>query len=184
MKIRKCLFLAGLGIGAFTIIWASPILADETLQNPGFEDGENSWYNWNVGENSGEISGTHKRGGTWAAQRDIFGKGMGCFGQELPVRPGQTVSCKAWVFNPKEAKLTAGAEIYLRIEFWNDEEPLKAGHIDSRHLANSTTDWTLLKAKTMAPAGATQTRILAYTLGRSETSKGTAYFDDFEVTIE
>ena len=184
MKTKKSHFVTGLCTGICLIAIALFAQAEETMQNPGFEDGETGWYNWNVGQSSGEISGTHTHSGAWAAQRDIYGKGMGCFGQILPVLPGEMVSCRAWVFNPKKEKLSAGAEVYLRIEFWNDkDEPLKAGHMDSRHLAAATNDWTLLKVQATAPPETAQARILAYNLGRGETAKGTAYFDDFEVTI-
>lgn len=155
------------------------------LTNPGFETGEESWYNWDddTGTNRGMISTEYCHEGQSSAGREISGSGMGGFGQIIPLNPGDAVKASAWVMSPDSEALLNGAEAYVRIEFWDGISPLGAGHTESIHI-NKAIKWVKLEAFGKAPEGATETRVLGFTKGSTNESKGKVYFDDFEVTIE
>lgn len=155
------------------------------LTNPGFESGEDSWYNWDDGTNtnSGIISSQYNHQGVNSACRQVAGQGVGGFGQITPVNPGDAVKANVWVMSPNSEPLANGSEAYLRIEFWNDTEPLKFGHAESEHLVNPTS-WKILEVTATVPVGAKEARVLGFTRGSNPSSKGKACFDDFEVNIE
>ncbi|MDD5645267.1 MAG: hypothetical protein PHO00_07485 [bacterium] len=166
-------FIRGMG-------WAT---AEEVIFNKGFEDGEFEWYNWNDGESSGNIESSQFRSGSASACREIYGVGMGCYGQIISVNPGQTLEVSAWVNNPSSDVLTDSAEVFLRVEFWNDNEPLGSGHSESRHIKGVTEGWVKLDVSARVPRGATEARILAFNKGTKPSSRGKAYFDDFELIV-
>lgn len=163
----------------------SPISYANVLTNPGFESGEDSWYNWDDGNNtnSGTISSEYNHQGVSSACRESSGRGMGGFGQIIPVNPGDTVKASAWVMSPNSEALSNGAEAYVRIEFWDGQNALGAGHKETVHI-NKATKWTKLEASGKAPSGAVEARVLGFTTGATNGSKGKVYFDDFEVNIE
>ncbi|MDP3786163.1 MAG: carbohydrate binding domain-containing protein [Candidatus Omnitrophota bacterium] len=163
----------------------SPISYANVLTNPGFESGEDSWYNWDDGNgtNSGVISGEYIHEGQSSAGKEISGLGSGAFGQIIPVNPGETVKVSAWIMSPDSGVLSNGAEAYVRIEFWDGMAPLGSGHAESIRI-NKATKWVKLKASGKAPSGATEARVLGFARGSTNESKGKVYFDDFEVNIE
>ncbi|MDP8218717.1 MAG: carbohydrate binding domain-containing protein [Candidatus Theseobacter exili] len=162
---------------------ASALSENNILLNPGFEKGEESWYNWCVGENAGEITNEITHSGQQSAKRKITGKGMGCFGQVKKVEPGDTIKFRAWIKSPQDSALTKGAQVYLRIEFWGNEKPLKTGHKESLRIENASKTWEKIEVEAVVPIGAQEARLLAYSVGHNDTSKGIAYFDDMAAEI-
>ncbi len=155
------------------------------LNNPGFETGEDGWYNWDdgTGTNSGVILAEYSHEGQSSASREISGGGMGGFGQIIPLNPGDTVKASAWIMSPDSDALSNGAEAYVRIEFWDGIAPLGSGHTESIHI-NKATKWVKMEASGKAPSGATEARVLGFARGTTSESKGKVCFDDFEVSIE
>lgn len=152
------------------------------LNNPGFESGEDDWYNWNDGESNGVISSEFSHEGKNSARRDINGVGQGGFGQIITVNPRDTIKASVWVMNPNPEKLENGAEAYLRIEFWDEQGPLSSGHVESVHISEPTT-WKKIEVTATVPPGAKEARVLGFIRGASYASKGKVYFDDFEVSV-
>jgi len=167
----------------FFIRGAAPAFAEDLIINKGFEDSDFEWYNWNDGESSGSIESSEFHGGSVSACREIYGVGMGCYGQIVPVSAGQTLEISAWVNNPPSDELTDSAEAFIRVEFWNDSGPLGSGHTESKHIRNATEGWIRLDVKAKVPRGATEARVLAFNKGAKPSSKGKVYFDDFELII-
>lgn len=157
----------------------------DLLINPGFEDGESGWYNWNNNDSAsgGRIAGEYSHSRNKSACREISGVGEGCYGQIIPINRGELIEASVWVMNPSSEALSRGAEVYLRIEFWDDEGPLGSGHVESLHINEPTNKWIKLDVKARAPAGAMEARVLAFSRGSKSSSKGKAYFDDFEVRV-
>ncbi len=158
------------------------------LVNAGFEDGESNWYNWNSieGLGSGQITSDYSYNGNNSACREICGEVTACFGQIIPVNPGNAVEASVWIMNPASEGLSGGAEAFLRIEFWEVQGevkvPLVHGHLESTHL-NKPTKWTKIEASGIVPEGVEEVRILGFVKGFNNSSKGKVYFDDFEVTL-
>ncbi len=154
------------------------------LRNPGFESGEDDWYNWNEGANSGVISSEYSHQGKNSACREISGKGRGGFGQILPVNSGESVKASVWAMNPSSEVLKNGAEGYLRIEFWqvngDIKTPLEGKHIESVHISKPT-PWMRLEVSGIVPEGIQEIRVLGFTNSPNNDSTGKVYFDDFEV---
>ncbi|MEA3347165.1 MAG: hypothetical protein U9Q21_03650, partial [Candidatus Auribacterota bacterium] len=148
------------GIIILTVAVAFNAFADDSaFFNTGFEEGESMWYNWNDGASSGEITEKYNHSGNKSACREISGEGQGCYGQITPINSGEIIEASVWVMNPSSEALLKGAEVCLRIEFWNDEGPLGSGHVESVHVKEPTGKWIKLavKARTrdsIVPAGA------------------------------
>jgi hypothetical protein len=153
-----------------------------SLINPGFESGEDSWYDWNDQAGNGIITSEYKYSGEKSACRQVEGTGQGCYGQQMPVNPGEIVKASAWIMNPQAKALSSGAEAYVRLEFWNSSGPMSSGHKESEHIKSVTT-WKKLEVTGKAPAGSTEVRVLVFAKGAAG-STGEAYFDDLDVTIE
>lgn len=153
-----------------------------TMINPGFESDEESWYNWNDQATSGIVTTEYKYSGEKAACRQIEGLGQGCYGQQIPVNPGEMVKASAWVMSPDSKALSGGAEAFVRLEFWGSNGPLSSGHKESEHIRGAAA-WKKLEISGKVPAGATEARVLGYARGVAG-STGEACFDDFDVTIE
>lgn len=159
----------------------SSLVYGEVLSNPGFENNEESWYNWCDGDNQGYISSEYSYSGTSCACREIYGSGRGCYGRAITVNPREKISASVWGMSPSSLPLSGGAEGYLRIEFWNEKGPLGGGHVDSKRV-NAASDWVQLQVSARTPVGATEARILAFSYGK-ETSMGLMCFDDVKVVI-
>ncbi len=177
IKFIKGVFLVLSFLAICSISYAS------ALRNPGFESGEDDWYNWNDGESNGVVSSEFSHNGNNSARRDINGVGQGAFGQIIAINPGDTIKAGGWVMNPNPEKLEGGAEAFLRIEFWNEQGPLSSGHVESVHITEPTT-WKKIEVTATAPPGAKEARALGFVRGASYASKGKVYFDDFEIDIE
>ncbi|MDD5737319.1 MAG: hypothetical protein PHH20_03405 [Candidatus Omnitrophica bacterium] len=172
----KKLFLAVIILSICSVCNANTVI------NPGFESDEESWYNWNDQETNGIITTEYKYSGEKAACRQIEGIGQGCYGQQIPVNPGETVKASAWVMSPDSKALSNGAEAFIRLEFWGSAGPLSSGHKESEHV-KAAIPWKKLEVNGKAPAGAIEARVLGYARGIAG-STGEACFDDFDVTIE
>lgn len=172
-------------IGVFLVAFHGVSQAESSneLLNPGFEDGEGDWYNWSEGANSGMISDEYNHTGINSACREISGKGMGCFGQIIPVLPGDKIAATAWIMNPDTEALSEGAEGYLRIEFWDEKAPLTKGYLESSHV-KAPIKWTKMDVSGKVPDGAKEARVLGFAKSNKSSSKGKVYFDDFEVKID
>jgi hypothetical protein len=154
------------------------------LLNAGFEEGEAYWYNWNDGASSGRISAEYSRSGRKSACREISGEGEGCFGQRIPVFSGDIIEASVWVMNPVREALEESGEVFLRIEFWDAaEDHLYQYDVESRRISGPTNKWVKLETTGVAPNSVAEARILAFNKGDRNSSKGKAYFDDFEVII-
>lgn len=174
------------GVFILTVLCLSTLVAlnasAETLENAGFEAGDSSWYNWSYQDNKGVVSDEYSYNGLYSACREILGEGMGCYGQVIKVGSKDIVSASVWVMNPSSESLTDGAEGLLRIEFWNETQPLGNNYVESESIRQPT-EWKKLKVSGIAPVGAVEARILAFSRG-GQSSGGKVYFDDFEINIK
>ena len=171
----KKLFLATIFLSVYSLSYANP------LTNPGFESGEEGWYNWNDQATGGIISSEYKHSEENSACRVVEGFGQGGYGQIVPINPGETMKANAWIMSPQSKALSSGAEAYVRIEFWNSSGPI--GWSESGHIRDAT-PWKKLEVVAKAPDGATEARVLAFARGGNGGSKGEAYFDDFDMTVQ
>lgn len=171
----KKLFLIVIFLSASSLSYADP------LTNAGFESGDEGWYNWNDQAASGIVTSEYKHSEENSACRVVDGFGQGGYGQIVPIKPGETIKSSAWVMSPQAKALSNGAEAYLRMEFWNGSGPI--GWSESWHIKGATS-WKKLEVVAKAPDGATEARVLAFARGGNGGSKGEAYFDDFDVTIQ
>lgn len=188
MRTKALFSLAILTIVSFLLVNSVYSQNSNALINPGFEDGENDWYNWNSTEGieSGQITSEYSYNGNNSAYREISGEGMGCFGQIISVNPGDAIEASVWIMNPASEALSGGAEAFLRIEFWDVQgevkTPLVYGHLESTHL-NKPTKWIKIEASGIIPEGTEEVRILGFAKGFNDSSKGKVYFDDFKATF-
>jgi len=158
------------------------VCSANAVLNAGFESDEESWYNWNDQQTNGIVTTEYKYSGEKSACRQVEGVSQGCYGQQIPVNPGEIVKASAWAMSPEKKALSNGAEAYVRLEFWNSNGPMSSGHRESEHIRGATA-WKKLEVTGKAPEGATEVRVLGYARGAAG-SAGEACFDDFDVTIE
>lgn len=182
MKVLARAVLIIIGVSLMVFHSVSHAESSNELINPGFEDGDSDWYNWSEGANSGMISDEYYHAGSNSACREISGKGMGCFGQIIPVLPGDKLEAMAWIMNLDTEALAEGAEAYLRIEFWDEKAPLAKGRLESSHV-KAPVKWTKVDVSGKVPDGAKEARVLGFAKGNKSSSKGKVYFDDFETKI-
>ena len=149
------------------------------LQNPGFENGLNSWSDlWGV---PGTVS-TQKHSGVYSAEKHVGFVTTDYWSQvyqDIALTNGQRVYARIWAkstFNPEG---TARSGILL--QFLNANNSV-IGQSNSTATVGGTQNWRLLEAVGRAPNGTRKVRMNAYLwAAKGDTlslNKGNVFFDD------
>jgi len=131
------------------LLAATPTIALELLQNPGFEDAGKHWGKFG----SVDFHDWAKQSGTYGAV--LYGwtlDGEGGFFQSVPAEPGKTYTFTVRV---KKESLFQADTVYLRFEFYSGDDTTKAGH-DQAHVNivnDITEDWQPFAITGTAPLG-------------------------------